>query len=150
MRKYCLIGSLHYGVEIMVYASIYVIGKCSWYKSRLIVLTRTRGIYLDSWYLIKTIASVRTPDSHKNKRAQCCPFVGFFKGPPCDCEPLTSKDDWRHQTIQVNTIQVRATSHSRSCWLEGASNWWSFWVVQGPFLLNYHSIETSIVICDHH
>ena len=68
-------------------------------------------------------------------------MASFAKGPPCDCEPLTSKDDWRHQTIRANTIQGRAASHSCSCWLEGASKWWTFWVVQGPFLLNYHSIE---------
>ena len=37
-------------------------------------IDNTHGIDLDSWYRIGT------PESHTYKRAECCPYAGFFFG----------------------------------------------------------------------
>ena len=35
-------------------------------------IDNTHGIDLDSWYRIGT------PESHKYKRAECCPYAGYY------------------------------------------------------------------------
>ena len=55
-----------------------LIGKYSWYRHAIMVskwtqgIDRTNGIDLNSWYRIGT------PESHRYKRAECCPYAEFL------------------------------------------------------------------------
>ena len=72
----------------------HIIGKNSWNRHGLMVLTKTHGIELDSWYRIST------PESHMYDRAECCPYAGLLLTGHCILARTHGMDmdswNWQH------------------------------------------------------